>query len=53
MWLPKGKGGGRRIKQEFQINIYRLLYMKDITNKDLLYSTGNYIPYLIITYKVK
>ena len=28
-----------------------LLYIKQINNKDLLYSTGNYIQYLVITYK--
>ena len=27
---------------------YKLLYIKYIGNKDLLYSTGNYILYLII-----
>ena len=30
------------------INIYTLLYIKQV-NKDLLYSTGNSIQYLIIT----
>ena len=29
--------------------LYTLLYIKQI-NKDLLYSTGNYIQYLVITY---
>ena len=47
LWLPKGKGG---INQELGIKIYTLLYIKYITNKDLLYSTGNYIQYLVITY---
>jgi len=27
-----------------------LLYIKETINKDLLYSTGNYIQYLVITY---
>ena len=36
--------------QEVQIKIHTLLYIKQITNKDLLYSTGNYIQYLVITY---
>ena len=31
----------RRIKEEFGMNIYTRLYFKWITNKDLLYSTGN------------
>ena len=30
-----------------------LLYIKQINNKDLLYSTGNYIQYLLITYNEK
>ena len=42
-----------RINQEFEINIYTLLYIKQINNKGLLYSTGNYIQYFVITYKGK
>ena len=30
------------INLEFGINIYILLYIKQVTNKDLLYSTKNY-----------
>ena len=45
-----GKGG---INQGFGINRYTLLYIKQITNKDLLYSTGNYIQYLVINYNGK
>ena len=33
------------------IKISTLLYIKQITNKDLLYSTRNYTQHLIITYK--
>ena len=33
------------INQEFGINIYTLLYIKQMTIKDLPYSTGNYIQY--------
>ena len=44
---------GRGMNQEFGINIYTLLYIKQITNKHLLYSTGNYIQYFIITHKGK
>ena len=51
LWLPKGKGDGR-INEEFGINIYALQNLKQITNKDLLDSTGNYTQYFIITYKV-
>ena len=35
------------------IHRYKLLYIKQKTNKDLLYSTGNYIQYLAITYNGK
>ena len=49
--LPKGKGEGG-INQEFGINRYTQLHTKEINNKDLLYSTGNYIQYLGITYKI-
>ena len=34
-----GKDGGR--DREFGMDMYILLYLKWITNKDLLYSTGN------------
>ena len=52
LWLPQGKGGGEW-NQEYGINRYTLLYIKQIKNKDLLYSTGNYIQYLVITYNEK
>ena len=42
----KGKRGGG-INWEFGINIYTLLYVKQINNKDLLYNTGNYIQHPI------
>ena len=37
----RGKGGGEAIDWECGIGMYTLLYLKWITNKDLLYSTGN------------
>ena len=46
----KGQGG---INQEIGSNIYMVLYIKQIANKDLLYSTGNYTQYFVITYKRK
>ena len=50
--VTKGvRGGG--INQEFGINTYILLDIIQIINKDLLYSTGNYIQYFVITYKGK
>ena len=48
----RGKGGGG-INWEFGINRYTLLYIKQVNNKDLLYSTGNYIQYLGIPYNGK
>ena len=39
-------GGG--IDWEFGIDMYTLLYLKYITNKDLLYSTGNSAQYSVI-----
>ena len=42
--------GRREVKEEFGINIYMLLYIRQIINKDLLYSTGNSTQYLVITY---
>ena len=35
------KGRGKGIVREFGMDMYTLLYLKWITNKDLLYSTGN------------
>ena len=35
-----GEAWGEGIVREFGINMYTLLYLKWITNKDLLYSTG-------------
>ena len=40
----KWKGG---INQESGDNIYTLLYVKQINNKDPLYSKGNYTQYFI------
>ena len=37
----------------FGISRYKLLYIKYINNKVLLYSTRNYIQYLVITYNGK
>ena len=47
----KGEGMGG-INEESEINIYTLLYIKQI-NKDLLYSTENSIQYSVITYMGK
>ena len=46
--LPVGKGGGGGINQEFGISRYKLLYIKQINNKALLYNMGNCIQQPII-----
>ena len=43
----------RGINQEFGVEIYTLLYTKYITNKNLLYSIGNYTECLVVTYNAK
>ena len=52
-WLPKGKGGGGMVNSEFGISRYKVLYIKQINNKVLLYSTGNYIQYPVINHSGK
>ena len=42
LWLLMWMEG---VNQEFRSNIYTLLCIKQITNKDLLYSTGNHTQY--------
>ena len=44
------RGWGAGTNWGYRINIYKLLYIKEVSNKDLLCSTGNYTHYLIITY---
>ena len=48
----EGKVGGG-VNYEFEINTYTLLYIKQITKKDLLYGRGNSTQYSVITYKGK
>ena len=45
----QGGGWGKGIDWEFGIDMYTLLYLKQVTNKDLLYSTGNCAQYSVIT----
>ena len=44
-----GEEWGEGIVREFGIDMYTLLYFKWITNKDLLYSTGNSAQYYVTT----
>jgi len=39
-WTPKGERGSG-MNWEIGIDVYSLLYITRITNKNLLYSTGN------------
>ena len=50
--FTKGERRGER-NGEFRVNIHILIYIKYVTNKDLLYSTGNYTQYFVITYNGK
>ena len=47
----RGKMGG--INQEVGIDTYTLLYIRQITNKHLLYSTGNSTQYSVMAYMGK
>ena len=49
--LPGGKWAG--INWETEIDIHTRLYIKQITNKDLLYSTGNSTQYSVMAYMGK
>ena len=43
----------RETNWDIGIDIYTLLYIKWITNKDLLYSTGNLAQYSVMAYMGK
>ena len=47
-WLPGDGGGG--INWETGVDIYTLLYIKQITNKNMPYSTGNSTQYSVMAY---
>ena len=44
-WGNEGKG----TNQGYGIKRYKLLYIKQISNKDTMYSTENHSKYLVIT----
>ena len=48
-----GDKGVGRITWKIGIDIYTLLCMKQITNMDLLYSTGNFAQYFAMDYMEK
>ena len=41
VWFPSTYGGGERIVRECEMDLYTVLYLKWIANKDLLCSTEN------------
>ena len=51
--LSKGKGSGSDKLAVWCFNRYKLLYIKLISNRDLLYNTGNHVQCLVITCNVK
>ena len=51
--VAKGEGGWGQMDWEFVISRCKLLYREWINNKALLYSTGNYIQYLVIHHNGK
>ena len=46
----KGERVGRVINWKYGINRWTVLYTKQISKKDLMSSTGDYIEYLVIIY---
>ena len=46
LWLSNGRG---KDKLGYRIIIYKVLCIKQISNKDILYSTKTYSHYLVIT----
>ena len=50
-WATSGRWEG--MNWEYNIKRCTLSYIKQINNKDLLYSTGNYVHYLVINYNGK
>ena len=48
MVTKEGKGG-EQINWEFGINIFTLLYITQVNNKDLLQNTGKYTQYFVIS----
>ena len=43
-WLPEGKDEGSDKLGEWDWHTHTLLFIKQTTNQDLLYSTGNSTP---------
>ena len=43
--VTRGETAGKDINWEIGTDIYMLLYIKQMTHKDLLHSTGNFTQY--------
>ena len=52
-WMGRIHQVDRRLDMEIGIDIYTLLYIKWVTNENLLYSTGNSSQYPVMTYMGK
>ena len=50
--VTRGQGRGG-VNWEIEIDVYILVYIKWITNKDLLYTTGNSTQYSVMAYMGK
>ena len=51
--VTKGERRGGGTNWEVRINTYKQLYIRQVSNKDLLCGIGNYTQYLVITYNGK
>ena len=50
MQLPWERKNGEGVDWEFGISRCKLVYIEQINNKVLLYSTGNYLQHPVINY---
>ena len=48
LWLPEDRW--RRVNWKIETDTYILLYIKQVTNKNPLYSTENSTPYSVVAY---
>ena len=51
LWLLGAGGGGKDIVGEFGMNIYTLLCLKCITNKDLLFGTWSSVQCCVVAWR--